>query len=348
MRSNIEDLENIYNAHLLRFMQNPIGYRNYQHEKFLKSFADRQIDTITSAIIEITRICNFECAFCPRNDLNVDEKKTHMSFVEFKKIVNKLPKTVRQISLNGLGESFLNPEFVLMLKYAKQIGLKNHLNNNGSQFSEESLGYIDDLCFSLDTVMPNEVDNLRRNMKLNVFLKNIKAAIDFRNKMKFPLRIGINTVLSSENINELEMIFETAHECGVDYLRLSPPHNGYRFGTDSYKQMNNFLLKQNINWHKPIEIYQNTKYQFELNIYYPKYLKSYCGFGFETVYIDINGNVRACCIKMLDDELVFGNLNIDTFESIEKSAKYKAFRDAHIHKFAHRICDICASGAGNA
>ena len=56
--------------------------------------------------IEPTIHCNLRCGMCV-NPIS-DRKKKHMSFAEFKRIVDSLPD-LKKLSLVGAGEPLLNP-----------------------------------------------------------------------------------------------------------------------------------------------------------------------------------------------------------------------------------------------
>ena len=64
--------------------------------------------------IEVTTRCNLKCIICEHTYW--DEPNRDMSFEQFKGIVDQFPK-LKWIGLTGIGESFINKDFMKMLRY---------------------------------------------------------------------------------------------------------------------------------------------------------------------------------------------------------------------------------------
>ena len=69
--------------------------------------------------IEPTKYCNMACPMCPNSYMKENEKG-NMSYVDFIKIIKQFP-FITTVRLQGLGESFLNPDIYKMIKYFKNI-----------------------------------------------------------------------------------------------------------------------------------------------------------------------------------------------------------------------------------
>ena len=75
--------------------------------------------------------CKVNCKFCPQNLLiknyfsnsNDASQEEYLSLDNFKKIIDKVPKSVR-IDFSGMCEPWLNPECTEMIKYASEKGHK--------------------------------------------------------------------------------------------------------------------------------------------------------------------------------------------------------------------------------
>ena len=79
--------------------------------------------------IEVTTICNgipdakgkkAPCKFCYKSNTSKGE---NMTFETFKKIFDKLPKTVTQIAFGADAQSTSNPDLFEMMKYARTNGI---------------------------------------------------------------------------------------------------------------------------------------------------------------------------------------------------------------------------------
>ncbi|MFC1755621.1 radical SAM protein, partial [Thermoproteota archaeon] len=66
--------------------------------------------------IEVTTRCNLRCIMCEHTYWK--EKSQDMPFKDFKMIVDQFPHLI-WIGLTGIGESFMNKDFLKMLRYVK-------------------------------------------------------------------------------------------------------------------------------------------------------------------------------------------------------------------------------------
>ncbi|NQT90528.1 MAG: radical SAM protein [Candidatus Omnitrophica bacterium] len=82
--------------------------------------------------IEITNHCNIRCIICPHGH-DLVKKKGYMNFEVFKKIIDDIyesPYKPDVVSLFGMGESLLHPEFFRMAGYGKSKGFYQRLTTN--------------------------------------------------------------------------------------------------------------------------------------------------------------------------------------------------------------------------
>ena len=80
------------------------------------------LNTPLGLFIDPTNMCNFKCRFCPRNSKDFSQyagQYCHMDRRLFEKIIDDLqefPENIKNVRLYYLGEPFLCPDFLLMLK----------------------------------------------------------------------------------------------------------------------------------------------------------------------------------------------------------------------------------------
>ncbi len=91
--------------------------------------------------------CVIDCAFCPqRTLLNVYKADKTMTFENFKKVIDKLPKEVR-VTFSGFTEPWLNKRCTDMLIYASQQGHPIAAFTTGVGMTVEDVERIKDIKF---------------------------------------------------------------------------------------------------------------------------------------------------------------------------------------------------------
>ena len=93
-----------------------------------------QITHFQKFTIELTTLCNLKCAGCPRTVgvKNGEWSNKHMSKFDFSTALKHLPK-INMVTLHGIGEPTLNPNFIDILeisKSSKKFG-KIKITSNG-------------------------------------------------------------------------------------------------------------------------------------------------------------------------------------------------------------------------
>ena len=77
--------------------------------------------------IEVTTRFPLKCVFCERTYWQ--EANRDMTFPEFKSIIDQFPR-LKWIGLTGIGESFVNKDFLRMLRYVKEKNIFVELYDN--------------------------------------------------------------------------------------------------------------------------------------------------------------------------------------------------------------------------
>jgi radical SAM protein with 4Fe4S-binding SPASM domain len=109
-----------------------------------------QIRNEFPSALEITTIfpCSNACKFCPQDKWrNVYQGKHRLTYDEFCKVLEKIPKHVR-IDFSGFSEPFLNRESSLMMQRAYQRGYQVTLYTTLVGFRQDDLDIIKDIRFS--------------------------------------------------------------------------------------------------------------------------------------------------------------------------------------------------------
>lgn len=142
--------------------------------------------------IEVTTRCNLKCIICEHSYWN--ESNKDMSFKEFKNICNQFPR-LKWIGLTGIGESFLNKDFMQMLEYIK---------------SKSVIVELYDSFFFIDE---NTAEKL-----IDLQVEKIFVSMDAATKETYEkIRVGSNF---ERVINNVRNLFQLKREKGADYPEL--------------------------------------------------------------------------------------------------------------------------------
>ena len=277
-------------------------------------------------ILFITSLCNFACETCFYSE-KLNDTKNDLSFDELEKISSNF-KEIRLLLLTG-GEPFLRKDFfeIMRMFYVNNKVRKLHLPTNGYATiktindTKKMLTDLPDLKInigiSLDA-MYEKHDIISK--KIGAFEKAIETQdilIDLEKKFT-NLSTKFYTVLSNDNINETEELFEFIvkrygyEKIGFSPLRgdpanpeLKPPSAAEwenlfkmykKFVNKKEKNIKQFLINRKIE-----NIYKINKEAISSNGFISKNQKNFgkfnCSAGNNICVIDADGEVRVCELK---------------------------------------------------
>lgn len=159
----------------------------------------------------ITSKCNNNCKYCYGPPQNLEE----MNFLKLKRMFHLFSKNgVKAIVLCG-GEPLVREDFEDIIKELKKFNFKIFLDTNGDLFFK----YKDLIAENIDVLgLPIDFPDksYRNSDNLNTVLKILTF---FKNKSKKPI-IRIGTVITKDNINELEKIGDLIKDYPIDIWKI--------------------------------------------------------------------------------------------------------------------------------
>jgi pyruvate-formate lyase-activating enzyme len=268
---------------------------------------------------EVTNKCNYKCIMCPR-ELQT-RKQGDMSIELFKKIFDEgLTIGMKQATLVSYGEPFADKKFLEKVKYARQKSPETELYviTNGSYVNEDIADALidyefDKIRFSWYGVsresygIVHGVDNKYKD----IVTKNIEYLISERDRRgKSKPHIEVYFLQMKENEHEVEE-FKQQWLGVADDVSIWKPHN-WSDGRD-YRDLD--LLGE----------------------------KSSCGRpDHGPVQVQWNGEIVPCCWDY-NNQIILGDVSINTVEEVLKGSKFDALRQAHDSKKFYKFpfCDSC-------
>src|SRR3989339_45274 len=181
-------------------------------ESFKKKAYEKNIPL--QASLELTTRCNHACNHC-----YVDKNQgIDLSFAQWKIILEKLREAGTLYIVFLGGEALLHPDFFNILEYAHQLSFHTSVISNGYLIGSldyakklESAG-LDNITLSLYSTKEKTHDELTG--VLGSYQKLMRA-VEYLKQTK--IRVGINTLLMTKNIEDFFSIYEFATKYKFDF-----------------------------------------------------------------------------------------------------------------------------------
>lgn len=284
--------------------------------------------------IEITNKCNLNCIICPR-DRVLERGYDDMSFDSFKKIVDQF-SNLNSITIAGIGENYLNKDFLRMIKYAKSINIMVIFIDNFFFIDKKAASELIDLKIdrtfcSLDGATKETYEKIRIGANFGDIISNLKNLFQIKKSKKsnFP-EIGFKYVVNKYNLNEINNFIELINSIskperttiifskilGREDLSTEIPPKIIDKANEKAKNLNILLQWENIE-KKTINL---------------------CSYWLRP-YINIQGEVFPCCFMMFKASL--GNIFEKNFKEIWNSQPYKDLRKVIKKGEVPSFCQFC-------
>ena len=301
------------------------------------------------AYLEVTNACNLKCIHCYKTAGTPLPQE--LDTEDWFRIIDELKELgVMTLAFTG-GEPFLREDISQILEYASQNVMGINIFTNGTLITEDVIKILrkvnpEKIMVSIDGATKETHERIRGQ---NTFDKTVES-INILTKNKF--RVRSNTVLYTENIDELESLIEMLLDKGVtemifdrfmdagrggEYTTLIPP---LEIGETIAQKCSKFEK----------EASQKVELKFtgdagdvgdELTPY------SYCGIGTSMVTIKANGDVVLCPV-LSGEEFTAGNVKDASLQELwENSPVFTPLRKCQLDDIMCAACsgkDECRGG----
>jgi MoaA/NifB/PqqE/SkfB family radical SAM enzyme len=169
--------------------------------------------------IEVTTRCNLRCTLCEHTYWN--EPARDMSLQEFKSIIDQFPH-LQWIGLTGIGESFLNKDFLSMLAYVKSKNIFVELYDT-FYFIDAATAKkliemgIDRMFVSFDAATKETYEKIRVHSNFDQVVDNIRGLLKLKRQLKahFP-EIHFHYIITKDNAGEMLRYLELVRSLKAD------------------------------------------------------------------------------------------------------------------------------------
>ncbi len=284
--------------------------------------------------IEPTVSCNLRCVMCHSEKIREQRDVKNMSFENFKKTIDSIP-TLLKVTIQGMGEPLLSPDFLKMVNYANQKDISVTTTLNATFINEELAGKVVEsglsrIYISLDGATKETYESIRKGAEFYKTLDGIRHLIKSRKKKGKPY-IDLWMVGIGDNILELPKMVDLACDLGVDSLSLQPDVTYW--GKDEFRGKigKKSLSNKAEEVSAIIEDARNKAREKGLNFIYIRKTRftpeQPCVWPWQAGFIATDGRMVPCCL-LADPEIInFGNILETPFSEIWNGKEMKKFRN---------------------
>ncbi len=335
-----------YNETLERgFERFPGRYENYKKFKNSKTSIEPNYLPVKLDIENVSR-CNLSCDMCQVSTFKSKKRASDLSFDDFKRIIDD-QVGVFELKLQGLGEPFLQDDFIEMVKYAsaKDIWVRTTTNAtviHKNDYYKKIVDFINgEVQISIDGTTKSVYENIRKGARFKRVVENCKLINEYCDKFGTD-KTRMWALLQKDNFKELHKFPTFAKKLGFKRLTISLDVSAW--GSKEWDKKNKIKRISNAVTQSDIDSLLDQAAQENINLSFwditTKYSKdNICPWPFERSFISSDKKVVPCCMIGNPDIFCLGKLG--DLKSIWNSKQYKDFRKKHLDMNIPGACKFC-------
>jgi radical SAM protein with 4Fe4S-binding SPASM domain len=315
--------------------------------------------------IEPVGQCNLRCRMCPiayRGDGERGSPPAFMPFETFCAILAQFP-AVRELQLQGMGEPFLHPRFLDMVRFAAARGIDVSTNTNLTALSERRAEQcvasgLKRLCVSLDAADPAAYEYIRVGARFERVARNLERLAQAKRRLeRSEPAIWLVAVAMRRNLEELPALVRLAHRHDVAVVSVQHLAHDFSEGTlpEKYRPMREFVDRESLLGEDPARVARVFRQamaaaaRLGVELRLPKIEKRPrgCDWPWRGAYVAYSGHAMPCCMIATPDRLNFGNMAEQGVAAVWSNDAYQRFRERLASGEPPEICKGCAIYNGN-
>jgi pyrroloquinoline quinone biosynthesis protein E len=328
-----------------QYVSKKIRYKISQ-ERILHFNAELGLKHPNTIQIEVSSNCNLRCPSCslsrevtPGRNLAAEELITILDRLSF------LPKSV---SLNGIGEPLINPQFFTLVDILAERNINSTFFTNGTMLTErvqdailsrQNISYVGISC---DGAQKTTFEQLRVGAKFEIWKKYVKQFLaKAHNRQPQPIQTIMSTVVSKQNLSELSIILDLAKELGfraVSFSDVMPNDDVAAEMAICYEDWMNPNTQSLVAKGKEMGITVSLNHKIEA---LPPERKLRCFQPWDYSMISVEGDVLPCCAIVGSDKAqTMGNILAQNFQDIWNGENFRKFRQSAANG-TNELCGKC-------
>jgi MoaA/NifB/PqqE/SkfB family radical SAM enzyme len=299
--------------------------------------------------LSLTERCNLRCKKCTIWKNVKEVREPELSKEEIFSLLSQLSSMGTKIVALWGGEPLLNKNLCEIIREIHRQKMIPYVITNGLLLNEQ---YVDQLIkadlgsisVSLDNTIPEK--HYEKKGVTGAFKRTCEGLALLRKMGGDRINVGINMVISKDNVHEILPMAELASSLKLNWLKFIPihfgfPYNRMEFGDKELMpneeeieliqrnllEARRYLLKQGL-YTNSIKFLKAFKKFFKGN-----YQMKHCYAGYLLCNIDSYGNITQCSL----DPRIAGNVREKSFNELWKSKEFNLIRKDHNKK----ICGHC-------
>lgn len=287
--------------------------------------------------IEPTTACNLACPACPSGLKQFTRPTGKLDLRLHEEWLDQMRSHTFYINYYFQGEPFLHPQFLDLIKAAKQRKIYTATSTNGHFIDEKKAleivdSGLDRLIISIDGLTQETYSAYRVNGSLDKVISAARHLVAAKKERRStgPFLIFQFLVVRA-NEHEIDQVQQLADELGIDEVRFKTAQvYDYENG--------NPLIPENEEYARYIKQTDGT--------YRVKYKGgNHCWRMWSSAVITWDGRVVPCCFDK-DAQHQLGDLSEKSFSEIWNNEAYRSFRGQVLqNREAIDICTNCSEGA---
>ncbi len=321
--------------------------------------------------IEPVGQCNLRCRMCPvvyREEGAIGaggNPPAFMPFDTYRRILDEFAG-ISELHLQGLGEPFLHPRFLAMVRYAAGKGIAVTTNTNLTALSERRAeecvrSGLRTLYVSLDAADAALYESIRVGSRFDRVLRNLDRVVDARRRLRSGTpHVGIVAVAMRRNLEQLPKLVRLAHAHGVGLVSVQHLAHDFSEGSlpERYAPMRAFVDGETLLDEDAARVEQwfaearSVARSLGVELRLPRLDaagrvggrkgRARCDWPWRGAYVSYSGKAMPCCMVATPDRIHFGDMARDGVARVWNGPAYEAFRARLDSDDPPEICRGCA------